>query len=143
TAQLQASPKIVAKARVREIDPLADPFTRAHRVRLTLEDPVPAFRLGTTITVAVEHAISPKILIPATAALGDDGGWYVWVLVEDGRSVSRRRISIAGTDADMIAVTSGLSAGDRVVVVGVHSLHDGQEVSGETGGGIQAKGTQP
>jgi hypothetical protein len=31
----------------------------------------------------------------------------------------------------MVAVSSGLAAGDRIVVVGVHSLHDGQEVAGE------------
>jgi membrane fusion protein, multidrug efflux system len=141
TVRLQASPKIVGKATVREIDPLADPVTRAHRVRLTLEDPVPAFRLGTTITVALERIIPPKILIPAAAVLDGEGGKYVWVLAENGRSVARRAIEVAASEGDTAAIASGLSAGEKVVVVGVHSLHDGQVVSGEAVGTAKAKGT--
>jgi membrane fusion protein, multidrug efflux system len=140
--RLEASPRIIAKARVREIDPLADPVTRSHRVLLTLEDPDPAFRLGTTITVAVERAIPPKILVPAVAVLGGGDGQYVWVLAADGRSVTPRTIGAAGTQNDMVIVGSGLSAGDKVVVVGVHSLHAGQAVAGEAAGSVQAKGTQ-
>ena len=54
TVRLQAAPTITARAVVREIGPLADEATRSHRVRLTLQDASPAFRLGTTITVTHE-----------------------------------------------------------------------------------------
>jgi RND family efflux transporter MFP subunit len=133
--RLQESPRITAKAKVREITPLADPITRLHRVRLTLEDPVVAFRIGTTIAVESDHAVAPKILVPSAAVVDGDGdrGRYVWVLVDDGTKVARRVIEIAGTDGDDAVVKSGLAAGDRVVVVGVHSLHDGQTVAGEAG----------
>ena len=43
----------------------------------------------------------------------------------------RRAIEVGAVEGEMIAVASGLAAGDRIVVVGVHSLHDGQEVAGE------------
>jgi RND family efflux transporter MFP subunit len=138
---LEASPKIAANARVREIDPLADPATRSHRVLLTLEDPGPAFRLGTTITITVERAIPPKLLVPATAVLGGSDGQYVWMLAADGGSVAPRTIGVAGTENDMVIVGSGLSAGDKVVVVGVHSLHAGQAVAGEAAGSVVVKGT--
>lgn len=141
--RLQSSPLFFAGARVREIDPLADPVTRSHRVLLTLEGPDPAFRLGTTITVTVERAIAPKILIPTTAVLNSNDSRYVWVLAANGNSVARRTIEISGTDNDMTVVGSGLSAGDTVVLVGVHSLHDGQAVAGsEPAGKVQAKGMQ-
>ena len=141
-ARLEGAPKIAAKARVREIDPLADPVTRSHRVLLTLEDPDTAFRLGTTVTVAVERAIPPKIVVPATAVLGGSDGQYVWVLAADCGSVTPRTIGIVGTQNDMVIVGPGLSDRDKVVVVGVHSLHAGQAVAAEAAGSFQVKGTQ-
>lgn len=137
--RLQELPRITAKAKVREITPLADPITRLHRVRLTLEDPVAAFRIGTTIAVESEHAITPKILVPSAAVVDGDGGRYVWVLTDNGTKVARRVIEVAGTEGDNAVVKSGLAAGDRVVVVGVHSLHDGQAVAGEAGTASKAE----
>ena len=142
TARLQASPEISCKSRVREIDPLADPITRAHRVRLTLEDPGSAFRLGTTVTIAREQAIPSKILVPAAAVLSDGSGRYVWVLAENGLSVTRRNIGVAGTEGDSIIVRSGLASGDRIVVVGVHSLRNGQAVAGEASSATKSKGRE-
>ena len=43
-------PSVTAKARVREVDPQADPVTRTFRVRVGLIDPPPAMRLGATVT---------------------------------------------------------------------------------------------
>jgi RND family efflux transporter MFP subunit len=140
--RLQESPRITAKAKVREITPLADPITRLHRVRLTLEDPVAAFRIGTTIAVEAEHAIAPKILVPSAAVVDGDGGRYVWVLADNGTKVARRIIEVASTEGDDAVVKSGLAAGDRVVVVGVHSLHDGQAVAGEAGTAGKAEATK-
>jgi len=141
--RLQSSPRIDAEAHVRENDPLADPVTRSHRVLLTLQNPDPAFRLGTTITVMDERSVTPKILVPATAVLYGNDGPYVWVLAANGTSVVRQPIQVAETDHEMIIVGAGLSAGDKVVVVGVHSLRDGQAVAGdEPAGEIRAKGTQ-
>lgn len=142
TARLEASPEISCKSRVREIDPLADPITRAHRVRLTLEDPGAAFRLGTTVTIAREQAIPSKILVPAAAVLSDGSGRYVWVLAENGQSVTRRKIGVAGNEGDSIIVQSGLATGDRIVIVGVHSLRDGQAVAGEAGSVTKSKGPE-
>jgi RND family efflux transporter MFP subunit len=130
-AGLQTSPSMVARALVREIDPLADSLTRAHRVYLTLEDPRPGFRLGTTVTVEIDRPIPPKILVPSGAVVSEAGAKHVWVMAQDRRSVARRAIEVGAAEGEMVAVSSGLAAGDRIVVVGVHSLHDGQEVAGE------------
>jgi len=46
-------------------------------------------------------------------------------------TASRAAHEIGAAEGEMVAVSSGLAAGDRIVVVGVHSLHDGQEVAGE------------
>lgn len=131
-ARLQTQPSLSVTARVREIGPLADPVTRTHRVRMTLENPTNAFRIGTTLTVAVETPIAPKIFVPASAVI-DGGGTAVWLLAPDGRHVTRRPVTLGARDDGRVLVLEGLRAGDRVVTVGVHSLVDGQEVAGAVG----------
>ena len=119
-------------AAVRGVDPAADPVTRTRAVFLTLNDPSEAFRLGITISVTLEKAIPPQIDLPTTALLERDGKTQVWIVTpEAGKSdarVSLRDVVVASRDAGSIAVTSGISAGERVVVAGVHSLVPGQTV---------------
>ncbi len=138
-ARLQAAPDTTARAVVREIGPLADEATRTHRIRLTLADASPAFRLGTTLSLSRETPVVPHMPVPAGAVLRDGATSFVWVLDPDGRHVARRDVGLAGVGSaagvadDQASVTSGLKAGERVVVVGVHSLSDGEAVAGELG----------
>lgn len=139
--RLLVAPTIMTTAVVREIGPLADAATRSHRVRLTLQDATAAFRIGTTITVAVERPVAPRIFVPATAVLDADGAHFVWLLTADGTHVQRREVTLSGTNGDKVRVETGLAAGDKVVTVGVHSLSEGQQVAG-AGALTKAKGTR-
>jgi RND family efflux transporter MFP subunit len=142
TVRLQTTTKVTATARVREIGPAADTATRSHRVRLTLEAPPDAFRIGTTVSVAIEHNVTPRLLVPAQAVVETHGEHFVWILAKDGHSVAKRVVTIGDGAGEKTVVGSGLAVGDRVVTVGVHSLVDGQAVAGEAGVGlIKAKGT--
>lgn len=145
-ARLQASPGFSAEAAVREIDPLADSMTRSHRVRLALKNASAAFRLGTTLSVSRERPTTPFVPLPATAIwdAGDkakdrsSAGPKVWLLDADGHHVHERDVTLATQppgerDGDVVRVASGLERGDRVVVVGVHSLANGEAVAGEPG----------
>ncbi|MGY2050005.1 efflux RND transporter periplasmic adaptor subunit [Methylobacterium sp. JK268] len=128
TVTLLAAPGVTARGRVREIGPLAEAATRTRRVRLTLTDPSPVFRLGTTVTVALERRIAPRIPLPAAALVEGDGAPAVWVVAPDGRSVSRRTVTLTGRDPDRVLVGDGIRSGERVVIAGVHSLAEGQAV---------------
>lgn len=155
TVVLQSAPEITARGRVREVAPFAEAGTRTRRVRLTLEEPGPAFRLGATITVALERRIERRFVLPATALLDADGRRSVWIVPaadkrgddkaggqggvqeaaqgdEPGdRHVERRDVTLDGDGPDgngRIAVRTGLKPGERVVVAGAHSLRDGQTV---------------
>ncbi|TFZ55940.1 efflux RND transporter periplasmic adaptor subunit [Methylorubrum sp. Q1] len=147
TVVLQSAPEITARGRVREVAPFAESGTRTRRVRLTLEEPGPAFRLGATITVALERRIERRFVLPATALLDADGRRSVWIVPEadkrgddkaggqggesGDRHVERRDVTLDGDRPDgngRIAVRTGLKPGERVVVAGAHSLRDGQAV---------------
>ncbi|GJE70307.1 Cation efflux system protein CusB [Methylorubrum podarium] len=147
TVVLQSAPEITARGRVREVAPFAESGTRTRRVRLTLEEPGPAFRLGATITVALERRTERRFILPATVLLDADGRRSVWIVPEAGkpgdetaggpaagadtRQVARRDVTLDGDGPDghgRVAVRTGLQPGERVVVAGVHSLRDGQTV---------------
>jgi RND family efflux transporter MFP subunit len=142
TVRLKVMPQMTARAEAREIGPLADPVTRSHRVRLTLNDPAIVFRIGTTVMVSAERPIDAKIVVPAAAVVEGEHP-YVWVLTGNGRKVSRREIAIAAADGDKVVVREGLSAGERVVTVGVHSLKDGEAVTGTDGPFSKPEASQP
>ena len=129
---LQSAPELTARGRVREIAPLAEAGTRSRRIRITLEDPGPAFRLGAMIDVSLMRTLPRRFLLPASALLEDNQRRSVWIVATDGKSVTRRDVMLASTpepvEVGRIAISDGLQPGERVVVAGVHALRDGQAV---------------
>ena len=132
TVALQSAPDVTARGRVREVAPLAESGTRSRRIRITLANPDPAFRLGATVNVVLTRTIPSRILLPASALLGAGSRRSVWVVSADGTSVTRRDVTVAPdrteAEAGRIAIIEGLRAGDRVVIAGVHALTEGQAV---------------
>ncbi|KQP95037.1 RND transporter [Methylobacterium sp. Leaf113] len=128
TVSLQSAPDVTATARVREIAPFADQTTRTRRIRMTLIDPSPAFRLGSTLTVMLARAEPPHVDLPATVVLTEGGRDAVWVVAPDGKSVLKRSVTVTRRDGERVSIGEGLGAGDRVVLAGVHSLKEGQAV---------------
>ena len=120
-------------AAVRGIDPTADPTTRTRTVFLTLNDPPAAFRLGITIAVTITTAVSPRIDLPTTALVDKDGKSFVWVVDPANSTVALREVTVTSRTDDMATLSTGISAagisaGERIVVAGVHSLTPEQVV---------------
>ena len=115
-------------AGVRAIDPIADPNTRTRNVYLTLNDPPVIFRLGATVSVTFSRPVAAHVDLPATALLEKDGKTFVWVVDPANSTVSQRAVTIESREGDRVVVTSGISAGERIVIAGVHSLTAGQVV---------------
>lgn len=116
---------------VRGVDPSADPITRTRLIFLTLHEPSPAYRLGTTIDVTMTRPITPRIELPATALLERDGKTQVWIVTPGANAtgtVALRDVTVGSRKAGALDVTAGLKAGERVVIAGVHSLAPGQTV---------------
>jgi RND family efflux transporter MFP subunit len=125
---LQLDPRIRAEGKVREIAPQSDAVTRSRRVRITLETPPEAFRLGTTITTAIPGGAVHGFRLPATAILTKDGTSSVWLLDPATGSVTRREVQLVSNPDGSVDVTGGIEAGTRVATAGVHHLKEGQKV---------------
>ncbi|WP_407658662.1 efflux RND transporter periplasmic adaptor subunit [Methylobacterium planeticum] len=128
TVSLQSAPAVTALGRVREVAPFADQMTRTRRIRMTLEAPPSAFRLGATITVSLSRPTEERFPLPATALLSEGGRDSVWIVDAAGTGVTRRDVTVAERAPERVAISAGLATGERVVVAGVHSLSEGQVV---------------
>jgi membrane fusion protein, multidrug efflux system len=125
---LTDDPTVVAKGRVRQVDPQADPVTRTFRVRVAVNDPPTNMRLGATVSGRMEVDHGHGISLPASALTATDRGPAVWVVEPDKFTVALKPIEILRFDPGTVVVSSGLDGGEVVVTAGVQALHPGQKV---------------
>ena len=69
-----------------------------------------------------------SIDLPRSALLGTGSSAFVWVVDEKALTVSRRAVEVAGETGGRLRVSSGIDAGERVVIAGVKSLSEGAVV---------------
>jgi membrane fusion protein, multidrug efflux system len=125
---LTDDPTVTAKARVRTVDPQADPVTRTFRVRLGLIDHPEAMRLGATVTGKLQLEGGQGISIPASALTSIERQPAVWVVDPASQTVSLRNVEVQRFDPASALISQGLEPGDVVVTAGVQALHPGQKV---------------
>ena len=75
---------------------------------------------------AGQAAGAPAFVVPKAAVRSADGHPVVFVLSED--KVERRAVRVGLENGDQVEVTSGVRAGERVVVDGPPTLKDGDKV---------------
>lgn len=113
---LTAFPGRTFSGTVARIDPVADAATRQVGVTLRLQNTgeliAGMFASGRVVTGGDRQAL----VVPAAAVRGQGADQHVMALVGD--SVVRRAVTVGARDdaRGVIAVESGLSAGDRVIV---------------------------
>ena len=125
---LTESPDTAVTGRVREVSPQADPVTRTFRVRVGLDEPPAAMRLGMGVTGTVLGAPADGFSVPISALKEDGGATAVFVVDPATLTLALRPVEIAARDPLAAHVVSGLSAGDVVVTAGVSVLQEGQKV---------------
>jgi multidrug efflux system membrane fusion protein len=120
---------------VTSISPQADPKGRVFLVEVTIDNPKEEVRpgmIGALVLGGVQRA-SPRLVVPLSAIVHSPThpeGFAVFRLrTRDGRTFAEaQEIQIGNTYGNSIEVTSGLSAGDRIVSLGGSLLRNGQEV---------------
>jgi membrane fusion protein, multidrug efflux system len=124
---LQSAPSIRAGGHIREIAPQSDPVTRTRRVRITLDNPPAAFRLGSMITATRQIPAQPAVVLPLSALLEKDDGTSVWIVDPATKTVHAQAVTIVARNAYSFTV-SNIADGALVVTAGVHSLTAGEKV---------------
>jgi RND family efflux transporter MFP subunit len=135
------------------IDRAVDPQTGSIRVRLVFDNPKFALRAGMSCVVRVHNQdIGLQLVIPNKAVIEQMGEYFVYVAKDTMIKVSADSLKkmdqkeaanankpkliavqkkvkpgqIVGPD---IVIKSGINVGDRIVVDGLQSLHDGARIT--------------
>jgi RND family efflux transporter MFP subunit len=128
TVALSDDPRITTNGRVREVAPQADPTTGTYEVKIHLDDPPPAMRLGATVVGSMTIDTGAVIVLPGTALIQTDGKAAVWVVDPAKKTVAQHPVTLLRYDPGNAIISDGLKDGDIVVTAGVHALRPGQEV---------------
>jgi RND family efflux transporter MFP subunit len=128
TVALTDKPSVTAKGRVRQVDPQADPVTRTFKVRVAVNDPPPAMRLGATVTGRIEVDQGQGLPIPASALTASGASPAVWVVDPRTLTVALKPVEVLRFDPGTVVLSGGVAPGEIVVTAGVQALHPGQQV---------------
>lgn len=145
-ATVDALPGQVFEGEVTAVEPLVDAATRNFKVQATLANPDNALRPGTFAHVGFDTGSAQNVVVvPQTAVSFNPYGNAVYVIQEVARAkgetdmqgkpltgrkliVKQRFVKTGTTRGDLIAITEGLKAGERVATTGLLKLRNDAEV---------------
>ena len=128
TVRSGARSETLGAGRVATVAGAVDSVTRAVPVRVALERPARALRIGEAVEGRiVVGAHRNAVTIPAVALVPEGEGFRVFVL-EQG--LARARDVTVGVRTDsLVEITGGIAAGDSVVTYGAYGLEDSVKVT--------------
>ena len=112
---------------LREVSAAADPVTRTFLIKADAGKL--DVRLGQSATVVLDlPQMAGIIKLPLAAVLQQGGKSSVWVVDGPSMTVKPVAVQVGGAEGNEVVVAGGLTAGQEVVVAGVHVLNPGQKV---------------
>jgi RND family efflux transporter MFP subunit len=131
-----ALPGVDIPATIKEIGREASQATRTYPVTLVMDQPDDAEIMSGMAGSARVSARLPEgaratgMQLPATAIFAheDPEKSYVWVIDATSKTLKSRAVETGQLTGYGVTIRSGLSAGEWVVVKGVHSVSEGQTV---------------
>jgi multidrug efflux system membrane fusion protein len=136
----------IADGKLATIDNQIDPTTGTYKLKAIFSNENNV--LFPNQFVNVHMLVDTKrnvVIVPAAAIQRGPQGTYVYV-VSGGNTVSIRSVTIAQTTGNNIGISSGLNAGEVVVIDGQDKLQDKSEVITSTapaGGSVSGDSSQP
>ena len=133
---------VVAVGRVREVAPQADPVTRTFQVRVGLQDPPEAMRLGINRHRHAGAALSGDHRGSRQRPHAGRASPAVWVVDPATSTVSLRPVDILRFDVRPRRRLAGAGPGEIIVTGGIQALHPGQRVAPHSGRGRRRPGNR-
>jgi RND family efflux transporter MFP subunit len=109
-----------------------NPDSRTFAVEVTLPNPDRLMKPGMIANLVIlTGRIDDAIVVPQEAVVRSELGYQVFTVEQEGgRDVARaREVELGPAREDLIVITTGLTAGDRVITVGQLKLGNGDPVT--------------
>ena len=118
------------EGKVATVSGVIDNTTGSASVRALFDNPAGMLRSGSTGSILIPYVESDAIIIPQKATFEIQDRKYVYIVDETNKTVSTVITVFEINDGKEYIVTSGLKAGDRLVVEGVGtSVKDGMAIT--------------
>lgn len=109
------------------VDPRVQLPGRTITVKAQVPNPDRSLQAGMFIEARLSTQTRPNaVVIPEDAVTQIQGGAFIWIVLDN--KASRRRVQLGVRTPGYVEVTSGLEAGELVVVGGIDRLIEGAEV---------------
>jgi RND family efflux transporter MFP subunit len=120
---------LTGPAKLRQLSDAANRLTRTFEARYVLEGALADAPLGSTISVQIfDGRPAPALQVPIGAIYDPGKGPGVWLVEGETPRVTWRAVQVARLGSEAASVVGNLEAGDRVVALGAHLLHEGEAV---------------
>ncbi|MFZ0606653.1 MAG: efflux RND transporter periplasmic adaptor subunit, partial [Xanthobacteraceae bacterium] len=129
TAYDRANIHLLATGKVSAVDSQIDTTTGTVKVRAQFDNPDNALFPNQFVNARLlVKTLANVVTVPTSAIQRGAPGTYVYV-INPNSTVSVRQIKTGVVDENLTEVTSGLTAGERVVIDGTDRLRDGLKVA--------------
>lgn len=116
------------EGRVAAVSGVIDQSTGSVSVRADFPNPEHLLKSGGSGSIVVPHVSNDAIVVPQAAFVQVQDRMFVYVVGKDSK-VKYTAVTVnPDNDGKNYIVTSGLKAGDRIVVSGITSLKDGMQI---------------
>jgi RND family efflux transporter MFP subunit len=127
--EVDAYPGRTFEGKVRFVSPALETSQRALTVEAVVPNPGGALKPGLFASARIEQpAKTPGVLVPSSAVQTTAGTSRVFVV--NGNQVEERLVTVGQAVDQLIEITRGLKAGEKVATINVAQLVDGQRVAG-------------
>ena len=110
-------------------DVTVDPTTGSVILRIVFPNPKGVLLPGMFVRAVVEEGVNPRaLLIPQQAVMRDPKGNPLTLIVDSQGKVTQRPLTLDRALGDQWLVSSGLAAGEQVIVEGVQKVRPGATV---------------
>lgn len=127
TVAVRSLPGREPTGRVAFVSPRVDPETRTVRIEAEVPNPEGLLTPGQFVDVSIELERRPEAVVVPEEAVVPRGGENFLFVVADG-TAELREVSLGERVPGRVEVTSGVAAGERVVVAGQQKIQDGSAV---------------
>lgn len=115
------------EGKITNVTAQVDPSTGTVSFRATFPNPEHLIANGSSGTILIPKAFKNAIVVPSQSTFDQQGKTYVYQVM-DNNTVNLQMITTAQTVNNLLVVSSGLKAGDKIVGQGAENLHNKEQI---------------
>ncbi|MCI6808931.1 MAG: efflux RND transporter periplasmic adaptor subunit [Spirochaetia bacterium] len=126
---LEAYPEVIFNAHVVRISPVVDPATRTKEIILNFDKTDSRVNSGMFAKVKLyTNEYAGEITISQDALVNNNDEYYLYVVNEDGETVSKRKVTLGKNVDGKYQILDGVGVGETVVIEGMLTLANGSKI---------------